>query len=127
MPIRLSKSEFSKLVDQALSLLPPEFLEYMDNVSVEIQPRAPRKLLAELEMDPDQDELLGYYDGVPLTEKSVSAPYEMPERIFIYQRSIEEICDTPEDVVEEVRLTVLHEVGHHFGMGEDELRRYGYE
>jgi predicted Zn-dependent protease with MMP-like domain len=123
--MRLSNDEFDRLVEQALRGLPPEFARRMENVIVEIQSRPGRDLLRELGMRPGQT-LLGYYDGVPLTEKSVESVCDMPERILIFKDVIESGCRTREEVVEQVRQTVLHEIGHHFGMDEDELDELGY-
>lgn len=125
MPIRLSQDQFEELVDQALQSLPEQFLSYMENVMVQVQDRPTRRLLQDLAVEPDMT-LLGVYTGVPLTSKSVSAPVDWPEQIIIFQRNIEAVCQTPADVVEQVRKTVLHEIGHHFGMDEDDLDRLGY-
>ena len=126
MVIRLSVEEFEELVDQALESLPKEFLPYMENVSVEVQDRPDRGLLREMNLRGGRT-LLGFYHGVPLTEKSVSTPFEWPEQIYIFQRNIEAICRSREDVIFQVRQTVLHEVGHHFGLDEADLRRLGYD
>ena len=75
---------------------------------------------------PRGEVLLGYYQGVPLTQKSVSAPFEYPERILIFQANIEACCRTRKEIVQQVRKTVLHEIGHHFGMDEDDLEELGY-
>jgi predicted Zn-dependent protease with MMP-like domain len=124
MPIRLSEEEFDELVEQAMESLPEEFLQYMENISVEVRPLpSPRQ---ERRGKNRRTVLLGLYVGVPLTKKSVEAPYEWPEEIFIFQRNIETVCDTREEIVQQVRQTVLHEVGHHFGMSEKDLRRWGY-
>ena len=124
MPIRLSEEEFDELVKQAMDSLPEEFLQYMENISVEVRPLpSPRQ---ERRSRNRRTVLLGLYVGVPLTKKSVSAPFEWPEQIFIFQRNIEAVCDTSEEIVQQVRQTVLHEVGHHFGMNEKDLRRWGY-
>ena len=125
MAIRLSHREFAKLVEQAMDSLPQQFVPYMDNIIVEVRDRPDPKLLAEMDMS-DRDCLLGLYTGIPITEKSVTAPYEMPERILIFKANIESVCDTRRQVVEQVRTTVLHEVGHHFGMDEDDLEDLGY-
>ena len=125
MAIRLTEQEFAKLVDQALASLPEEFLPYMENLSVEVVPQATRSQLDSAGLGPDSD-LLGLYEGVPLTKKSVDFLVDWPERIFIFQRSIESICNSPQEVIEQVRTTVLHEVGHHFGMDEDDLDELGY-
>lgn len=125
MAIHLSTQKFGELVQEAIDTLPEEFTQYMENLSVEIQPQPTKEMLRREHVDCPVDELLGLYVGVPMTEKSVSAPFEWPERIFIFQRNIESICDSEDDVVEEVRHTVLHEVGHHFGMSEDDLDELG--
>ena len=125
MPIRLSQREFVKLVDEAMASLPEQFLPYLENLAVEVRPRPTREQLASMDLPPGTP-LLGMYHGVPLTQKSVDAPFDWPEVVFIFQRSIEEVCETPEEVVDEIRTTVLHEIGHHFGFEEDELDDLGY-
>jgi len=125
MAIRLSEAEFGKLVDEAVQSLPEEFQPYMENLSVEIHPVPTRQLLHPMKVRGGRN-LLGLYHGVPLTEKSVCAPVEWPERILIFQRNIEGVCDSPQEVIEQVRKTVLHEVGHHFGMDEEDLDKFGY-
>jgi predicted Zn-dependent protease with MMP-like domain len=126
MAIRLSEEEFQELVDQALESLPENFLPYMENLSVEIMPRPSRDLMRDHKVKGSPKDLLGLYHGVPLTEKSVWNPIDWPEQIFIFQRNIEAMCDSREEIVAQVRLTVLHEVGHHFGMDEEDLRKLGY-
>jgi len=69
--------------------------------------------------------LLGLYQGVPLTRKSVSAPVDWPGRVFVFQRNIEAVCNSREEIVRRVRTTVLHEVGHHFGLSEEDLAKLG--
>jgi predicted Zn-dependent protease with MMP-like domain len=122
--MRLTYDQFTALVEQALASLPPQFSRLMENVVVEVQGHPSRKVLEEAQAS--RDELLGYYDGVPLTEKTVEAAYDMPERILLFKDNIESICATREEVVEQVRQTLLHEIGHHFGMDEDDLEELGY-
>ncbi len=124
--LRLSEDEFAELVDEALEDVPPQFRQYMENLAVEIRQRPTPELLKRLKVRGGRD-LLGVYHGTALTDKSVEAPFEYPETIFIFQRSIEALCDTRRDVVEQVRVTVLHEIGHHFGMDEDDLEELGYD
>ena len=125
MPIRLTEDEFAKLVDEALAQVPPQFDRYMQNVVVEVRPEPTRQMLQGMNIRGGRT-LLGLYSGVPLTAKSVDALVDWPERIFIFQRNIEAICDTRQEAVREIRTTVLHEVGHHFGMDEDDLDELGY-
>ena len=126
MTIRLSQDEFASLVEQALTALPEQFEAFMENVSVDIDLRPTAEFMRLHHLGGSRRNLLGLYVGRPLTEKSVSAPWEWPEQIFIFQRNIEDICDTRQEIVHQVRQTVLHEIGHHFGMDEDDLEQYGY-
>ena len=98
----------------------------MHNVVIDVEPLPSRLDCRELGID-DPTELLGLYHGVPLTERSIEEASFGPDRITIYQRSIEAICESREDVIEQVRTTVLHEIGHHFGLDEDDLEELGYE
>ena len=75
----------------------------------------------------EKSDLLGLYCGQPLTDRSVSQPVRWPDRILLYQRNVERICRTRAEVVEQVRITVLHELGHHFGLEEDDLEELGYD
>lgn len=123
--MRLTDDEFGELVDEALASMPGEFAPYMENVVVEVRPRPDQAMLKSLRL-PRGSLLLGLYSGVPLTRKSVRAPSEMPERIIIFKDNVESVCRTRRQIVRQVRKTVLHEVGHHFGMGEEQLRKLGY-
>ena len=93
--MHLSDEEFADLVDQALDSLPESFRPHMENVIVEIHPRPSREILARLKI-PRGGGLLGYYQGVPMTQKSVSAPPSYPERILIFQLNIEAVCHDEE-------------------------------
>ncbi len=123
--IRLSDDEFEALVDEALDGLPPEFEPYLRNVVIEVEDAPDRQTLRNLGLRGRQT-LLGLYHGVPLPEQSVQHSGRLPDRITIYKESIEACCRSREDVVEQVRKTVLHEVGHHFGLDEDDLESKGY-
>lgn len=123
--MRLTDDEFGELVDEALASLPEQFAPYMENVIVEVRPRPDRAMLKSFKL-PRGSLLLGLYRGVPLPRKSVRAPCEMPERIIIFKENVEDICRTRRQIVKQVRKTVLHEVGHHFGLSEDQLRKLGY-
>lgn len=116
---------FEDLVDKALAGIPPAFGQYLDNVVIEVEDMPDARTCAALDLD-DPRHLLGFYHGVPLTGRSVEALIQMPDRISIYQRNIERICRTRAELVEQIRKTVLHEVGHHFGLDEDDLDEVGY-
>jgi len=127
MPIHVSEQQFASLVEQAIASLPDEFRAKLGNVSVEVQPLpSPEMLQAAAPRPCRAQNLLGLYHGVPLTKKTVWAPYDWPEQIFLFQRNIEAICDSPAQIVAQARRTVLHEIGHHFGMSEEDLDELGY-
>ena len=114
--VEMSAEEFEELVAEALDGIPPELARLMRNVVVVVEDDAP-------EDDPD---LLGLYDGTPLTERGEWYAGVLPDRISIFRRPVLELCETREDVVEEVRVTVVHEIAHHFGIDDDRLHQLGY-
>ena len=125
MAYHVSKAQFAKLVERALSELPAPFAEYLEEISIEIRDRPTRRQLADLGLK-DDELLLGLYHGRPRTERSVLDGPAMPDVIYIFQEDVELVSDSEQQLVAEVRTTVLHEIGHHFGMGEDDLDELGY-
>ncbi len=116
----MKKRQFEQAVDRALESLPPEFQQLLDNVAIFIEDRPSRSLLRELGMSPN-DTLLGLYEGIPQTERTTSYDLVAPDRITLFQRPIEECCRTDAEVAEQIRRTILHEVGHHFGIDDDRM------
>ena len=110
----MERDRFEALVAQALDALPKAFRERLTNVAIIVEDLPPAGV-------EKQGLLLGLFYGIPRTEKSVfySSP---PDHIFLYQRNIEAISKSEEDVRRQIRATLLHEVGHYFGLSEDELR-----
>ncbi len=123
--MRISDEEFAELVEEAIASIPEGFTNYLRDIAVDIEPE-PDEATCEAMHLRDPRGLLGLYHGTPLTRRHVDEPYRYPERIVIYQRNIERICRSPRQVVDQVRRTVLHEVGHHFGLSERQLRELGY-
>ncbi|HUU83444.1 MAG TPA: metallopeptidase family protein [Phycisphaerae bacterium] len=123
--MRVSAEQFRALVSEALDGIPEAFLGYLDTLVVDVEPMPSARDLAESELD-DPHELLGLYHGTPLTERSVEGPVGLPDRIVIYQNNIQRFCRTRRQIVRQIRTTVLHEIGHHFGLDEDELDELGY-
>jgi len=121
----VSKARFEQLVERALAELPPQFAEYLDEVPVEIRDRPTRKQLESVGLDEDHL-LLGLYDGVPLTQRSVEHSGIRPPVIYIFREDIQLASRDEADLVQQVRTTVLHEIGHHFGMDEHDLDELGY-
>lgn len=124
--MKVSAVEFEQCVREAIAEIPESLQGFLDNVVVDIEPEPTVDDLAELGID-DPTEVLGLYHGVPMTERSVEADLGLPDRISIYQKNIEMMCETREEIVEQIRITVLHEIGHHFGMDEDDLFEVGYD
>ncbi|MGA2496491.1 MAG: metallopeptidase family protein [Tepidisphaeraceae bacterium] len=112
-------------MEEALTDLPEPFASHLEEMTVEIQVRPTRKQLKEQGLD-DDELLLGLYVGVPMTERHVEAGSGIPDKIFVFQEDIELCCETERELVEQTRITVLHEIGHHFGMSEDDLEELGY-
>lgn len=125
MAYQVSKARFAELVERALAELPEPFAGFMEEVRLEIQDRPSPRLLKQLGMDEDEL-LLGLYHGVSLMDRSVEQSGRMPDVITIFQEDVEEVSDSEGDLVREVRITVLHEIGHFFGMNEDDLDKLGY-
>lgn len=108
-------AQFEDLVGEALDGIPPELGRLMENVAVLVDDWPPRGR-----------NLLGLYEGVPLTERTSNYAGILPDTIHIYRVPILRMCRTPEEVVEQVRITVVHEVAHHFGISDSRLHELGY-
>jgi predicted Zn-dependent protease with MMP-like domain len=112
--ITVEDEAFEQMVGKALDSLPEEFAERMKNVAVLV------------EHGPGPRGLLGLYQGIPLTSRGTGYAGVLPDRITIYQQAICAICSTEAEVVEQVRRTVIHEVGHYFGISDQRLRELGW-
>ena len=113
--VEMTRAEFEDAVRDGLDLVPPDLAAQMDNVVVLVEDR-----------HPDQPDLLGLYEGIALTERTADYGGVLPDRITIYQDAIEDVCATVDEVVEEVAITVVHEVAHHFGIDEATLHNLGW-
>lgn len=107
---------FEEHVQAALDSLPPKLAGALENVAIVIEDEHPE--------DPD---LFGLYEGTPLPERDSGTSGRLPDRIAIYRRPLEESFDDPGELEEEIRITVLHELAHYFGLDEDRLEELGYE
>jgi predicted Zn-dependent protease with MMP-like domain len=114
--LKMSREEFEGLVSEALDGIPPELTALMRNVAI----------FVEDEPEPSDPGLLGLYEGIPLTERGEWYSGVLPDRITIFRLPTLRICEQPDDVVEEVRVTVVHEIAHHFGIDDDRLHELGY-
>jgi len=121
----VSQVRFGQLVERALAELPEQFEQFIEEVPVEIQSRPTARQLKSVGLG-KRDLLLGLYQGRPRTRRSVEDSGAMPDVIYIFQEDVELCSDSEEQLVEQVRTTVLHEIGHHFGMSEADLDELGY-
>ncbi len=127
VPARLPREEFDRVVEEAMARLPEYFRSYLDNVQVTVDDLPTLDLL--YEFDPPLDpELFGLFVGIPLVERSLmdTVP-STPDRIYIFRRNLERYCDSTEKLREEIRVTLLHEVGHAMGLDDDGLQELGYD
>ena len=115
MPVRMSPQRFDELVSDALDLIPPKLAAAIDNVVMLVEDR-----------HPDEPDLLGLYEGVALTERDSTYAGSLPDTITIYRDALLEMCDSEAEVVEEVAITVIHEIAHHFGIDDDRLHELGW-
>ena len=110
----VDEARFERLVSDALDSLPEPLGETMENVVVVVE-----------DAHPDED-LLGLYEGVPLTERQDYGALAMPDRVTVYRLAICAICDSEQELIEEITVTVVHEVAHHFGIDDDTLHELGW-
>ncbi|MBI2400157.1 MAG: metallopeptidase family protein [Deltaproteobacteria bacterium] len=123
MAFRVKEAEFRELAARALDGLPDEFRERMENVVVVVEDYPSAEDADGADIPPE--ELLGLFHGVSRLEREWGgASGQLPERVVLYKRNIEAVCSTKEELVEEIRLTVLHEIGHYFGLSDEEIEKY---
>ncbi|RKT84258.1 Predicted Zn-dependent protease, minimal metalloprotease (MMP)-like domain [Saccharopolyspora antimicrobica] len=115
MPVEMTRARFEELVADALDLLPAEFAAAMNNVVVLVE-----------DANPEDPALLGLYEGIALTERDSTYAGVMPDRITIYREPLLEMCADEEELVDEIAVTVIHEIAHHFGIDDDKLHALGW-
>jgi predicted Zn-dependent protease with MMP-like domain len=115
MAVRMSPQRFDELVSDALDQIPPKLTAALENVVILVESR-----------HPDEPDLLGLYEGIALTERDSSYGGSLPDTITIYRDALLDICETDDEVVEEVTVTVVHEIAHHFGIDDDRLHELGW-
>lgn len=113
--IEVSDDDFEDLVDRGLRLIPRQLLDSLDNVAIVVE-----------DHNDEDPSILGLYHGVALTERSVEWPTFLPDKISIYKDALCRYCSTHEQLVEEVAVTVVHEIGHHFGIDDARLHELGW-
>lgn len=115
--VDMSREDFEIAVGDALDLIPQELMDQVDNCVILVEEEPPD------DVDPDT---LGLYDGTPITERDNWWGGVLPDRIFIYRGPLSRMCESEEELVEEITVTVIHEVAHHFGIDDDRLHELGW-
>ncbi|MFA5711879.1 metallopeptidase family protein [Mycolicibacterium sp.] len=115
MPVEMSDARFEELVGDALDQIPPKLAAALDNVVVLVEDR-----------NPEEPDLLGLYEGIALTERDSTYAGALPDAIFIYRGALLDMCASEAEVIDEVRITVVHEIAHHFGIDDERLHELGW-
>ena len=116
----MDRARFDALVADALASIPRRFRDAMQNISVAVEPEPSPDLLREMEIEPP-DTLFGLYQGIPLTERQWSHGNTLPDRILIFQGPHEREAEDEDDLVVSIGETLIHEIGHYFGLSEEEI------
>lgn len=124
MAYRTSREDFERLVENALETLPKEYVRYFTNITILIEDQPNSEESRRLQKRGGL--LLGLFTGVPYPRKGgfFEIPYPLPDKIILFQKNIETICSSEKELVDQIQKTLIHEVGHYFGLSEEDLRKY---
>ncbi len=114
--MELDDDAFDELVAEALDRIPPQLAALLDNVVI----------LVENEPPPEEAGILGLYVGTPLTERDSNYTFQAPDQVFVFRGPLQRMCEDVEELTEEIEITVVHEVAHHFGIDDDQLHAWGW-
>ncbi len=121
----LTDQEFEDVVHEALEELPEELASKLENIDIFIEDYPSREVLSQIKVS--KHGLLGFYTGVPQKHRSPTSYYNaMPDRIYLFKKNLESFCRSREELKDQIRRTVLHEIGHYFGIDDKRLRELGY-
>jgi predicted Zn-dependent protease with MMP-like domain len=123
----VSRPRFEELVAQALDRLPHRFAELMSNVTVQVCEEPDEATLLSLQLDPERATLFGLYTGVPLDRRGGWYGNVLPDVIVLYRHPLMAASRTPDELIRRVQLTLLHEIGHHFGFSDAEMDEWEEE
>jgi predicted Zn-dependent protease with MMP-like domain len=118
----MTRERFRRLVDDALGTIPQEFRDALQNIAIVIEDDPTPEQLDDVGIEPP-DTLLGLYQGTPLTERHWSQPNTLPDKVTLFQRPIEDASEDEDDLVVAIGETLIHELGHYFGLSEEEIER----
>ncbi len=123
--MKLTEEAFDAAVQQAIDRIPEMLRVHLENIMISVQSRPSAAMLAELGL-PATETLFGLYQGVPLPERSVMEPPLYPDTIFVFQEPLEAACTSREELLEEIEITVAHELAHYVGLSEEAIEKLGY-
>lgn len=121
----ISRQKFDFLLEQAIDDLPPQFAQWLDECPVIVEDEPSAEMRRDMGVDEDGD-LLGSFNGVAITMRSVDEAAGLPAHIMIFRKPLMDMCESEEELADEIRITLLHELGHYAGFDEDDLERMGY-
>jgi predicted Zn-dependent protease with MMP-like domain len=122
----LNAKEIREEAARVLDELPDEFRDQLRNVEIVVQKRPSKRQLREMELEEDDEVLYGLYEGIPLPDRSAFDPPLLPDKITLFFEPLVEDFPDPDDLREQIRLTVIHEIAHYFGMDDEEIEKLGY-
>jgi len=124
MAFRVSREQFERLAEEALESLPEDYRKYFLNITIIVEDYPGGEDAKRLSAKSDL--LLGLFSGVPYPQKGgfFDLPYPLPDKIILFQKNIESICSAEKELVDQIRKTLVHEVGHYFGLSEEDLRGF---
>lgn len=123
----MKREAFEKLVARALDRIPDEFQAAMKNLEIVVRGRPGAEAAELFEDEEEDDDLYGFYAGIPLPDRTVDDSGSLPDVIYLYQKPLEEDFPEMDDLIEEIEITLVHEIAHYFGFDEDALAEYGYD
>lgn len=123
--IKLDSKAFDIIVQRAIRRIPEAIRGRLDNLLITVQKRPSKEVLDEMGLPPDEP-LLGLYTGIPLCERTLDAPPLYPDTILLFKEPLEEMCETVAELEEEIAITLVHEIAHALGIGEERLVELGY-
>lgn len=124
MAYRVSREQFERLAEEAFETLPERYRKYFENTTIIVEDHPDSEDVTRLKSK--RELLLGVFSGVPYPDKKgfFNIPYPLPDKIILFQNNIEDICSSEKDLIEQIKNTFIHEVGHYFGLSEENLREY---
>ena len=123
----MNRKEFESVIGEALDGLPVEFAELMSNITVQVREAPDVSTLESLDLDPRHDTLFGLYTGVPLDERGGWYGNVLPDVIVLYRQPLLAACGSRTELIHQIQLTLLHEIGHHFGFSDEEMDAWEHE